>query len=41
MDEDTEVPLILDRPFLATTKVVFDVSDGNLQLKLGDEETLL
>ncbi|XP_027338067.1 uncharacterized protein LOC113852002 [Abrus precatorius] len=38
MDEDTEVPLILGRPFLATAKAIIDVSDGKLILRVGDEE---
>ncbi|XP_048228281.1 uncharacterized protein LOC125369553 [Ricinus communis] len=31
------VPLILGKPFLATSRVVIDVCDGNLQLRVGDE----
>ncbi|XP_027338257.1 uncharacterized protein LOC113852214 [Abrus precatorius] len=38
MDEDTKVPLILGRPFLATAKAIIDVSDGKLILRVGDEE---
>ena len=33
MDEDVEVPLILSRPFLATTRAIIDVGDGKLVLK--------
>ncbi|KAK5792919.1 hypothetical protein PVK06_034050 [Gossypium arboreum] len=40
MDEDVEVPLILGHPFLATARVVIDVDDGKLVLKVGDEETI-
>ncbi|KAK5838765.1 hypothetical protein PVK06_007503 [Gossypium arboreum] len=37
MDEDVKVPLILGRPFLATVRVVIDVGDGKLVLRVGDE----
>ncbi|KAK5824909.1 hypothetical protein PVK06_019696 [Gossypium arboreum] len=40
MDEDVEVPLILGRPFLATTRAVIDVGDGKLVLTVGDEEMI-
>ncbi|KAK5802669.1 hypothetical protein PVK06_030282 [Gossypium arboreum] len=40
MDEDVEVPLILGRPFLATTRVVIDVADGKLVLRVGDKEII-
>ncbi|KAK5841697.1 hypothetical protein PVK06_004019 [Gossypium arboreum] len=40
MDEDVEVPLILGRPFLATARVVIDVGDGKLVLRVGDEEMI-
>ncbi|XP_076951792.1 uncharacterized protein LOC143625309 [Bidens hawaiensis] len=38
MDEDKNVPLILSRPFLATTRALIDVCTGRLTLKVGDEE---
>ena len=38
MDEDSNVPLILGRPFLATSKALIDVSNGKLALRIGDEE---
>ncbi|KAK8957227.1 hypothetical protein KSP39_PZI000978 [Platanthera zijinensis] len=38
IEEDTEVPLILGRPFLATSRAVIDVSNGKLLLRVGDEE---
>ncbi|KAJ0546776.1 putative aspartic peptidase domain superfamily [Helianthus annuus] len=38
MEEDTEVPLILGRPFLATAQAVVDMNDGTLTLKYGDKE---
>ncbi|KAK5775430.1 hypothetical protein PVK06_043322 [Gossypium arboreum] len=40
MDEDVEAPLILGRPFLATTRVVIDVGDNKLVLRVGDEEII-
>src|SRR3954464_5827240 len=38
MEEDKSIPLILERPFLATTRAVIDVGEGKLILKLGDEK---
>ena len=38
MDEDIEVPIILGRPFLATTEAVIDVKNGRLSLKISEEE---
>ncbi|XP_022031913.1 uncharacterized protein LOC110932974 [Helianthus annuus] len=38
MEEDTEVLLILGRPFLATVHAIMDMSDGKLTLRVGDEE---
>ncbi|XP_022041266.1 uncharacterized protein LOC110943843 [Helianthus annuus] len=35
MEEDTEVPLILGRPFLATAHAMVDMSDGKLTLRVG------
>ncbi|KAI4299759.1 hypothetical protein L6164_033188 [Bauhinia variegata] len=37
MDEDDEIPLILGRPFLTTGRVLIDVVDGTLTLKVQDE----
>ncbi|CAL1405940.1 unnamed protein product [Linum trigynum] len=37
ISEDTEVPLILGRPFLATAKALIDVHDGTLVLRDGEE----
>ena len=36
-EEDEDVPLILDMPFLYTTKAIIDVYDGTLTLRVGDE----
>ncbi|XP_047174779.1 uncharacterized protein LOC124842360 [Vigna umbellata] len=38
MGEDVEMPLILGRPFMKTTKVVIHVDEGTMKLKDQDEE---
>ncbi|KAI3732772.1 hypothetical protein L1987_63980 [Smallanthus sonchifolius] len=38
MDEDKNVPIILGRPFLATTKALIDVYSGRLTLRVDEEE---
>ncbi|KAL5827616.1 hypothetical protein ACOSQ3_019455 [Xanthoceras sorbifolium] len=40
MEEDVEIPLILGRPFLATSRVLIDVHEGKLTLRVGDEEAI-
>ena len=37
MEEDTQVPLLLGRPFLATGAALIDVQKGELTLRAGDE----
>ena len=37
MEEDTQVPLLLGRPFLATGAALIDVQKGELALKVGNE----
>ena len=37
MEEDTKVPLLLRRPFLATGAILIDVKKGELTLRVGDE----
>ena len=37
MEEDTQVPLLLGRPFLATRAALIDVQKGELTLRVGDE----
>ena len=37
MDEDTQVPLLLGRPFLAIGAALIDVKKGELTLKVGEE----
>ncbi|XP_027362544.1 uncharacterized protein LOC113870143 [Abrus precatorius] len=38
MDEDSEVPVILERPFLATGRALIDVQQGQLMLRVHDEK---
>ena len=37
MKEDTQVPILLGRPFLATGAALIDVQKGELTLRVGDE----
>ena len=37
MEEDTQVPLLLGRPFLATGVTLIDVQKGELALRVGNE----
>ena len=37
MEEDTQVPLLLGRPFLATGAALINVQKGELTLRVGDE----
>ena len=37
MEEDTQVPLLLERPFLATGVALIDVKSGELTLRVGEE----
>ena len=37
MEEDTQVPLLLGRPFLATRVALIDVQKGELTLRVGNE----
>ncbi|XP_058006748.1 uncharacterized protein LOC131182121 [Hevea brasiliensis] len=38
MEEDVQIPIILGRPFLATVGAVINIKNGQLTLKVGDEE---
>lgn len=38
MDEDIDVPIILERPFLATLDANIDVKNAKLTFKIGEEE---
>ncbi|CAL0316919.1 unnamed protein product [Lupinus luteus] len=37
IEEDKEVPLILGRPFMKTARVVIDVDDGKLKVRVDDQ----
>ncbi|XP_056685779.1 uncharacterized protein [Spinacia oleracea] len=37
MEEDSQIPIILGRPFLCTAGVVIDVKSGSLTLSVGDD----
>ena len=41
MEEDTEVPIILGRPFLATLQALKDMKERKLTLKAGEEELMI
>ena len=34
MEEDKEIPIILGRPFLATSRAMIDVQQGELKLRV-------
>nr|KYP34652.1 hypothetical protein KK1_044375 [Cajanus cajan] len=38
MEEDVEVPLILGRPFMKTARVIIDMDEGKLKVRVQDEE---
>ena len=38
MEEDSRIPIILGRPFLATAGAMIDVKNGKLSLQVGDEK---
>lgn len=38
MPEDEKIPLILGRPFLETWRCMIDIEEGNMSLKVYDEE---
>ena len=38
MEEDKEIPIILDRPFLATGRAMIDVQRGELKLRVQEDE---
>ena len=41
MEEDEKVPIILGRPFLATSWALIDVESGELTLRVGDDKVQL
>ncbi|GKB60999.1 reverse transcriptase domain-containing protein [Tanacetum coccineum] len=40
MPEDSRVPIILGRPFLATARAMIDVFNKNITLRVGDDEVI-
>ncbi|XP_022881102.1 uncharacterized protein LOC111398436 [Olea europaea var. sylvestris] len=40
MEEDSNIPLILGRPFLATRRALIDVYDGNMILRVDNEQVI-
>ncbi|GKA09036.1 hypothetical protein Tco_0688367 [Tanacetum coccineum] len=40
MPEDSRVPIILGRPFLATARAMIDVFNKKITLRVGDEEVI-
>ena len=40
LEEDTQFPLLLGRPFLATGAALIDIKKGELTLKVGGEAIL-
>ncbi|MCI22032.1 hypothetical protein A2U01_0043206, partial [Trifolium medium] len=41
IEEDVDVPIILGRPFLATSRAVIDMEKEELTLRMGDKEQLI
>ena len=39
MEEDKEIPIILGRPFLATSRAMIDVQRGELKLRVQDDDS--
>ena len=37
MEEDSQIPIILGRPFLAATGAIINVKRGKIKLKIGEE----
>ncbi|XP_017973257.1 PREDICTED: uncharacterized protein LOC108661385 [Theobroma cacao] len=40
IEDDVEIPLILERPFLATVGVIVDVKNGKITSKIEEEEMI-
>ena len=41
MEEDENVPIILGKPFLDTSRALIDVEIGELTLRVGDDKVCL
>lgn len=40
MEDDSEVPLILGKPFMIIVKVIINVDNGKLKVRVQDEEVI-
>ena len=38
IEEDSDIPLILDRPFMLTVKCIVDMGNGNLEMSVDDQK---
>jgi len=38
MEEDSRIPIIIERPFFATTGALIDVKNGKLSIQVEDEK---
>jgi hypothetical protein len=38
MEEDTQTPLLLGRPFLNTARAIIDVHEGSISFKISEEK---
>ncbi|MCI44603.1 hypothetical protein A2U01_0065842, partial [Trifolium medium] len=41
IEEDADIPIILGRPFLATSRAVIDMEKEELKLRMGNKEKLI
>ncbi|GJS98675.1 reverse transcriptase domain-containing protein [Tanacetum coccineum] len=41
MPEDSRIPIVLERPFLATARVMIDVFNKKITLRVGDDEVII
>ena len=40
IEEDLEMPLILGQPFMKTARVIIDVDNGQLKVRVKDDEVI-
>ena len=38
IEEDVEIPLILERPFMKTARIIIDIDEGKLKVRAQDYE---
>ncbi|MCI57128.1 hypothetical protein A2U01_0078379, partial [Trifolium medium] len=41
IEKDADVPIILGRPFIATSRAVIDMEKEELELRMGEKEQLI